>query len=291
MGLAVVLRRSPKKTTTRARSKWEPSPNFFPEPGPRPATRIARGSRSNGKANFRTDRGASLIEMLDRAERGIPQGHVHRRRESGRKPPRDDTGREITAQPRSSGVPGTIFNGDGGLAHVVLPAASSMEKHGTFTNTEGHVQAVRPAIEPVGESRPDWEVFSALSILLDCADGVCGEQRDPEGNSQFIPGYGSLGPAPLPPKVDPPPWTAISRPDISATSRRVSTYPAKVQAGWNRAAGLDTESVPFREIIHTVEGVVTTRRGAAGSVSIPLDAARFALSDGDRVRLSTRPGK
>ncbi|HEY6974529.1 MAG TPA: NADH-quinone oxidoreductase subunit NuoG, partial [Nitrospiraceae bacterium] len=32
------------------------------------------------------------------------------------------------------------------LAHVVFPAASYMEKAGTFTNTEGHVQAVRPAI-------------------------------------------------------------------------------------------------------------------------------------------------
>ncbi|MEK7305150.1 MAG: molybdopterin-dependent oxidoreductase, partial [Nitrospirota bacterium] len=43
------------------------------------------------------------------------------------------------------------------LAHVVLPVCSSLEKDGTFTNTEGHVQAVRQTVEPAGEARPDWE--------------------------------------------------------------------------------------------------------------------------------------
>ncbi len=52
------------------------------------------------------------------------------------------------------------------MAHVVLPACSYAEKSGTFTNSEGHVQAVRQAVEPIGESRPDWEIESALSVLL-----------------------------------------------------------------------------------------------------------------------------
>ena len=52
-------------------------------------------------------------------------------------------------------------------AHVVLPASSAVEKDGTFTNSEGHVQLVRKSIEPLGESRPDWEIFSALSMLMD----------------------------------------------------------------------------------------------------------------------------
>ena len=42
------------------------------------------------------------------------------------------------------------------LADVVLPAATFAEKDGTFTNTERRVQRVRKAIEPVGDSRPDW---------------------------------------------------------------------------------------------------------------------------------------
>ncbi len=42
------------------------------------------------------------------------------------------------------------------LADVVLPAASFAEKDGTFTNTERRVQRVRKAIEPIGNSKPDW---------------------------------------------------------------------------------------------------------------------------------------
>ena len=82
------------------------------------------------------------------------------------------------------------------LAHVVLPVASSMEKSGTFTNTEGHVQAVRPAIEPPGESRPDWEVFSALSMLLGSPWEYADSKDILKEIRSLIPGYGSLGPAP-----------------------------------------------------------------------------------------------
>lgn len=48
-------------------------------------------------------------------------------------------------------------------AHVVLPAATFAEKDGTFTNTERRVQKISAAIEPVGESKPDWEIICALS--------------------------------------------------------------------------------------------------------------------------------
>jgi len=49
------------------------------------------------------------------------------------------------------------------LAHVVLPASSFAEKDGTFTNTERRVQRVRQAIEPVGDSKPDWWIASQIA--------------------------------------------------------------------------------------------------------------------------------
>ena len=45
------------------------------------------------------------------------------------------------------------------LAHVILPGASFIEKDGTFTNTERRVQRVRKAIEPVGNSKADWQIL------------------------------------------------------------------------------------------------------------------------------------
>jgi formate dehydrogenase major subunit len=46
---------------------------------------------------------------------------------------------------------------------VFLPVVSSFEKDGTFMNAERRVQRVRQAIEPIGDSKPDWEVICAVA--------------------------------------------------------------------------------------------------------------------------------
>lgn len=53
------------------------------------------------------------------------------------------------------------------LADVVLPAATFAEKDGTFTNTERRVQRVRKAIEPVGDSKPDWWIICQIAKRLE----------------------------------------------------------------------------------------------------------------------------
>ncbi|TWH48175.1 formate dehydrogenase alpha subunit [Sporomusa sp. KB1] len=52
------------------------------------------------------------------------------------------------------------------LADVVLPGASFAEKDGTFTNTERRIQRVRQAINPVGNSRADWQILVDLSTRM-----------------------------------------------------------------------------------------------------------------------------
>lgn len=49
------------------------------------------------------------------------------------------------------------------LADVVLPGATFAEKDGTFTNTERRVQRVRKAIEPIGNSKPDWWITGQIA--------------------------------------------------------------------------------------------------------------------------------
>ena len=49
------------------------------------------------------------------------------------------------------------------MADVVLPTATFAEKDGTFTNTERRVQRVRKAIEPVGDSKPDWWITCQIA--------------------------------------------------------------------------------------------------------------------------------
>ena len=51
-------------------------------------------------------------------------------------------------------------------ANVFLPACSYIEKDGSFTNIEGRVQAFRKAIEPRGQSRPDWQILAEMMVRL-----------------------------------------------------------------------------------------------------------------------------
>ncbi|MGH7197823.1 MAG: molybdopterin-dependent oxidoreductase [Candidatus Omnitrophota bacterium] len=51
-------------------------------------------------------------------------------------------------------------------ADLVLPSASYAEKDGTFTNFEGRVQRIKKALEPLGSSRPTWQILLDLAALL-----------------------------------------------------------------------------------------------------------------------------
>jgi len=48
-------------------------------------------------------------------------------------------------------------------ADLVLPAAASLEKEGTFTSTERRIQRLYKAMEPIGESKPDWEILQLIA--------------------------------------------------------------------------------------------------------------------------------
>ncbi|MFY4775639.1 formate dehydrogenase subunit alpha [Metabacillus sp. RGM 3146] len=48
-------------------------------------------------------------------------------------------------------------------ADVVLPAVPSVEKEGTFTNTERRIQRLYQALEPKGYARPDWKIYAELA--------------------------------------------------------------------------------------------------------------------------------
>ena len=58
------------------------------------------------------------------------------------------------------------------VADVVLPATTFAEKDGTFTNSERRVQRVRAVVDPVGGSRPDWEIICDLGRRLSAKRGL-----------------------------------------------------------------------------------------------------------------------
>jgi formate dehydrogenase major subunit/formate dehydrogenase alpha subunit len=73
------------------------------------------------------------------------------------------------------------------FAHVVLPAAASAEKAGTFTSTERRVQRFEAAVPPPGEARPDWWILAEVGRRVTA-------RRHPLPQSRFA-GWQYGGPA------------------------------------------------------------------------------------------------
>jgi NADH-quinone oxidoreductase chain G len=178
-----------------------------------------------------------------------------------------------------------------GLAHVVLPAAAPLEKAGTFTNEEGHVQPVRPAVQPAGESRPDWEILSALSVLLDTPMEYKDSKDLLKEIRSVIPGYGLLGPKPIQPKVD----TATIGHYVGGGYRgglaaRYTLTPREPQAEGSWQIGLTQSLFHSGKLSVRSKGLIQIE--ARGELRInPSDAERLGVHDGDRVRLSNKRGE
>jgi formate dehydrogenase major subunit len=48
-------------------------------------------------------------------------------------------------------------------ADVVLPASPSLEKDGTFVNTERRFQRLYKVMDPLGDSKPDWQIIMEIA--------------------------------------------------------------------------------------------------------------------------------
>jgi predicted molibdopterin-dependent oxidoreductase YjgC len=80
------------------------------------------------------------------------------------------------------------------LAHVVLPAASSSEKSGTFTNVERRLQQLNKAEEPFGESRPDWEIIQDITNRMGGAMNYGASRDILKEIRSSVPMYSDLAP-------------------------------------------------------------------------------------------------
>ncbi len=63
-------------------------------------------------------------------------------------------------------VQDVFFSQTAQFADVILPAAPSLEKDGTFTNTERRVQRLYQVLEPMGDAKPDWWITQEIASRL-----------------------------------------------------------------------------------------------------------------------------
>ena len=189
---------------------------------------------------------------------------------------------------------------------VFLPAASSFERDGTFMNAERRIQRIRKAIEPVDQSKPDWEIICAIvkamgkgkSFTYDSAEEIWNEIRSvwPAGfgiTYERLDGGGLQWPCP--------------NDDHSGTDvMHTASFPIG-RAGLRRVPYRPTDEIvddefPLllitgRTLYQFNAGTMTMRTPNVKLRSADLldissdDAKRLKLHEGERVRIRSRYGE
>ncbi len=144
------------------------------------------------KCKLPIDVGLTIPEMLDEAERGnIKCMYI-----MGENPMVSDPDLHHVKKALSNldfmVVQDIFLTETAELADVILPGASFAEKNGTFTNTERRVQRVRKAINPVGDSKPDWKILVEIMNLLGYSKKYLNPSDIMDEISSVTPSYGGI---------------------------------------------------------------------------------------------------
>jgi len=138
-------------------------PNVFPGYQSVEDAEIRKKFEMAWKTTLPPKRGLTVLEMME----GIETGRIKAMVIMGENPLLSDPDiahvKEALKKLEFLVVQDIFITETGELADVVLPGATFAEKDGTFTNTERRVQRIRKAIEPLGNSRPDWMIIRDIA--------------------------------------------------------------------------------------------------------------------------------
>ena len=177
-------------------------------------------------------------------------------------------------------------------AQIILPGTSFAEKDGTFTSMERRIQKVRQAIDPVGESRPDWKILCDLSTRMGYAMTYQSPDEVMKEIMTLVPVYSEA-------------LTAVS-------DRRGPQWPLKERRGggkksfrpveYEEPAEYPNDTYPLLIVpggFHYPSWIGTTTKRAMGLAKVypephvrihPDDASREGLREGDQVRVGSPRG-
>jgi formate dehydrogenase alpha subunit len=175
------------------------------------------------------------------------------------------------------------------LAHVVLPACSYAEKEGTFTNLEGKVLRIRPAMDPIGESLPDWHIMTAIASGLGCQLDYESPYDIQREIMKLLPGYYNLG---QPRKPAPDPDVYLSNGYSAEVKTRYQTETvATIQKAESFALTLGQLLYHSGKLSTHAPGLITIAPNTGRLHMNAKDMERLGLTDGAKVRITTAQGK
>jgi formate dehydrogenase alpha subunit len=153
---------------------------------------IQKFSRAWGVDHLSDESGLTVMEMMNAASEGRVKGMII----MGENPMLSDpdlTHVESSLRNLDFLVVQDIFMTETtALADVVLPAAASAEKDGTFTNTGRRVLRVRKAVDPPGEVKQDWQILCALSSRMGVPMNYSDASRIMDEIASVTPIYGGI---------------------------------------------------------------------------------------------------
>jgi formate dehydrogenase major subunit len=197
------------------------------------------------------------------------------------------------------------------LADVVLPGASFAEKRGTKTTTDRRVQWFEKAVEPVGESHPDWQILCDLAERLGLASAFAYGDEDEVLSeiNRLTPSYAGITPQRVQstpggitwpcPSPDHPGTPILYADGFLKPDRRGILTPVEFQAPFEEtSAEFPLVLTTGRVVMHYNSGAMTRRipslRRREPELFLqvhPTTAQRYGIAEGDLTEVSTRRGQ
>ena len=190
---------------------------------------------------------------------------------------------------------------------VFLPACSSVEKDGTFMNSERRIQRVRKAIEPRGESRTDWEIMCQVAGAMGKAKHFAFQDAEEIWNeirSVWPAGAGITyarlenGGLQWPCPTEDHPGTTILHKEIFADQnriklRQIAFLPTPEQTSDEYPLLLITGRALYQFNAGTMTGRSSTAQFQPEDAvqMAPADAERLGIGEGEFVRIRSRYGE
>lgn len=230
--------------------------------------------------------GANLLEILERCR----SGQIKALYMVGENP--------VATLPESLGAKAALENLEllicqdpflteaGQMAHFVLPACTFAEKDGTYTSQEGKVQRIREALDPIGESVPDWQVMAAIASAFGYPMEYESSQDIQREVMKLLPGYYNLG---QPRKIQADPEAYLRNGYARDVAGRYCTGEAGSEG---RPFGLKLGQVLFHsgKLSTQASGLIQVSPNAKRLRMNPEDLERLGIEEGGKVRIESAGG-
>ncbi len=249
--------------------------------------------------------GLTVVEMLNAAYEGKIRGLFVMAENPAMSDPDLNHAREALKKVEFLVVSDIFMTETAEVADVVLPGVTIAEKDGTITNTERRVQLIRKAIEPVGDSKPEWRIICELAQKMGYNMSYSNPAEIMEEIASLTPIYGGMYYNRLEKAGLQWPCLDINHPGTKYLHKdKFSRGKGKFSAvEFKEAAELPDEEYPFlfttgRVLYHFHTGTVTRRSKGLNEIYpealveiSPQDAQELKVEEGEFIEVASRRGK